>query len=116
VLDRVIRYAPAQAQSMIDRGEIFSAGAMLRTLGGKIYRQFVTGQALRDGVPGFLRASILVAFHFYVWAAFWQLSGAQRTSADDRLCRRLGYVTGAIQRLGRLYDALYRFSRRLLRR
>jgi hypothetical protein len=67
-------------------------------------------------VPGFLRASILVAFHFYVWAAFWQLSGAQRTGADDRLCRRLSYVTGAIHRVARLYDATYRFARRLLRR
>lgn len=116
VLDRVLRYAPAQAQSMIDRGEIFTARAMLGTLASKIYRQFVVGQAFKDGVPGFLRASILVAFHFYVWAAFWQLSGGQRTAADDRLCRRVGLITGAVGRLGRLYDGVYWFTKRLLGR
>jgi glycosyltransferase involved in cell wall biosynthesis len=116
VLDRVIRYAPLQAQSMIDRGEVFTASAMLRTLGSKLYRQFIAGQAFKDGVPGFFRAGILVAFHFYVWAAFWQLSGARRTAADDRLCRRFGYFTGVIHRMGRVYDALHRLSGRLLRR
>jgi hypothetical protein len=35
-----------------------------------------------------MRAGLLVAFHFYVWAAFWQRSGAQRTSSDDVLLRR----------------------------
>ena len=62
VLDRVIRYVPVQAQSMLDRGEVFPARAMLSTLGSKIYRYFIVGQAFRDGVPGFLRASIVVGF------------------------------------------------------
>jgi glycosyltransferase involved in cell wall biosynthesis len=115
VLDRVIRYAPAQAQSMIDRGEVFTARAMLGTLASEIHTQFVRGQAFKDGVPGLLRASILVAFQFYVWAAFWQLSGATRTASDDRLCRRLGLVTEAIRRL-RVYESVHWFTRRLLRR
>jgi len=69
-IERALRYAPAQAQAMVDAGEIFTARAMLRTLGGKAYKQFVQAKPWRDGVPGFLRAGILVAFHFYVWAAF----------------------------------------------
>ena len=59
---------------MVDRGEVFTAARDVRTLGGKAYKQFVVARPWREGVPGFLRAGILVAFHFYVWAAFWQLS------------------------------------------
>jgi (heptosyl)LPS beta-1,4-glucosyltransferase len=116
VLDRVIRYAPVQAQSMIDRGEVFTARAMLSTLASKTYKQFFIGQALKDGVPGFLRASILVAFHFYVWAAFWQLSGGHRTAADDRLLRRLSLATEATRRLVRFFQSVYGFTKRLLGR
>jgi (heptosyl)LPS beta-1,4-glucosyltransferase len=95
VLDRSVRYAPIQAQAMLDAGEQFSGRAMLRALGSTAYRQFFVGQAWRDGVPGFLRAGILVGFKFYVWAAFWQLSGAKRTEADDRDFRRLGVLAEA---------------------
>ena len=88
-IDRVRRYAPAQAQAMIEAGEVFTARRMLLTLGEKLYRHFVLARALRDGVPGLMRAGLLVAFHLYVWAAFWQQSGAGRTPADDRLLRGL---------------------------
>jgi hypothetical protein len=87
-IDRVRRYAPAQAEAMIEAGEVFTARRMARTLAEKLYRHFVVSRALRDGVPGLMRAGLLVAFHFYVWAAFWQRSGAQRTSSDDVLLRR----------------------------
>jgi hypothetical protein len=87
-IDRVRRYAPAQAEAMIAAGEVFTAGRMARTLGEKLYRHFVVSRALRDGVPGLMRGGLLVAFHFYVWAAFWHLSGAERTRADDALLRR----------------------------
>lgn len=97
VLDRIVRYAPLQAQSMIDRGEVFTARAMLASLGSRTYRQLVLGRAWRDGVPGLLRVGILVGFHFYVWAAFWQLSGGRRTPEDDRTVRRLGIVLGALR-------------------
>lgn len=90
VIDRSARYAMLQAQAMIDRGEVFSARAMVSALGTRAYRQLVRGKAWRDGVPGLLRVGILVGFHFYVWAAFWQLSGARRTPGDDRYVRRLG--------------------------
>lgn len=90
VLDRVLRYAPAQAQGMVDEGQVFTARRMITTLGEKIQREFVRGQPWRDGVPGVLRAGIIVSFHFYVWAAFWQLSGRGRSDADDRLIRRIG--------------------------
>ena len=87
-IDRVRRYAPAQAEAMIAAGEVFTARRMARTLAEKLYRHFVVSRALRDGVPGLMRAGLLVGFHFYVWAAFWHLSGAARTPADDRLLRR----------------------------
>ena len=74
---------------MIDAGEVFSARTMLVTLGEKLYRHFVQARALRDGVPGVLRAGVLVAFHFYVWAAFWHQSGGAANAEDDRLLRRV---------------------------
>jgi hypothetical protein len=84
---------------------------MLRTLGGKAYKQFVVAQPWREGVPGFLRAGILVAFHFYVWAAFWQLSGAKRTTDDDELMRRVGHVVETLRMPGRIgRRAVYLFK------
>jgi glycosyltransferase involved in cell wall biosynthesis len=99
-IDRVRRYAPAQAQAMIDAGEVFTARRMLLTLGEKLYRHFVVARALRDGVPGLMRAGLLVAFHLYVWAAFWHQSGAQRAPADDRLLRRLDHALAPLRLLG----------------
>ena len=93
---------------MIDRGHVFTARAMLRTLGGKAYKQFVVAKPWREGVPGFLRAGILVAFHFYVWAAFWQLSGARRTPEDDRLMARIGQGVEVIRFPGRMARRLAR--------
>jgi len=110
-IERALRYAPAEAQSMVDRGEVFSAATMLRTLAGKAYKQFVVARPWQDGVPGFLRAGILVAFHFYVWAAFWQLSGAHRTPADDALMRRLGTVVETVRLPGRVAKRLVRLVR-----
>jgi hypothetical protein len=89
VIDRLVRYAPADAQAMIDEGRTFSAREMLSTLGSKLYKQFIKGNAFQDGVPGFLRAGILVGHHFYVWAAFWQLSGGKRTEEDDRVMNKM---------------------------
>ncbi len=90
VVDRIARYAVPQAQAMIDRGDVFTARAMVMSLATRVYRQLVAGRAWRDGVPGLLRVGILVGFHFYVWAAFWQLSSGKRTPEDDRYVRRLG--------------------------
>lgn len=115
VLERVIRYAPAQAQSMIDQGQCFTAKAMLLTLAEKGFRQFVVGKPWRDGVPGVLRATILVAFHFYVWAAFWQLSGARRTPEDDRLLRRFGFILEVGEPVVKVCLACCRAATRLLR-
>ena len=98
VVDRIARYATLQAQSMIDRGEVFSARAMVESLGSRFVRKFLNGSAWRDGVPGLLRAGILVGFHFYIWVAFWQLSGAKRTPEDDRYVRRLGRALETLRR------------------
>jgi len=97
VVDRIARYATLQAQAMIDRGEVFSARAMVASLGSRAIRKFINGRAWRDGVPGLLRAGILVGFHFYIWAAFWQLSGAKRTPEDDRFVRRLGLALAGLR-------------------
>jgi hypothetical protein len=110
-IERALRYAPAEAQSMIDRGQVFTARAMLKTLGAKAYKQFVVARPWREGVPGFLRAGILVAFHFYVWAAFWQLSGAKRTAEDDRLMKRVGVAVETARFPGRVAKRSLRLAR-----
>jgi glycosyltransferase involved in cell wall biosynthesis len=107
-IDRVRRYAPAQARAMIDAGEVFSARRMLTTLAEKLYRHFVVSRALRDGVPGLMRAALLVAFHLYVWAAFWHQSGARRDTEDDRLLRGLDRALSPVRWIGRLIGAFRR--------
>lgn len=115
-LDRIMRLAPAQARAMVDRGDRFTARAMILDLGRRSYRLFVRGRAWRDGVPGILRAGVLVGFHFYVWAAFWQLSGARRTPADDRLLRRLGRLMEGPRALAAAGEATVRAVTRILKR
>jgi (heptosyl)LPS beta-1,4-glucosyltransferase len=109
-LERAVRYAPAQAQSMIDEGQVFSGGDMVSALWMAFHKQFIQGDPWQDGVPGVLRAGILVGYKFYVWAAFWQLSGAKRTPADDRLMRRIGFLV----RLSNPFLRLLGLFRRLL--
>jgi glycosyltransferase involved in cell wall biosynthesis len=114
-LERAMRYAPAEAQALIDRGETFTAQKMIRRLAQKARRQFVDGRAFDDGVPGVMRAAALVAFDFYVWAAFWQMSGGRRTADDDRYVRRIGsavYLASAALRAAR---APFRAARALRR-
>ena len=101
-LDRVIRYAPAEAQAMIDRGEVFTARRMFATLGGKARKQYIHGEPWLDGVPGFMRASVLVAFHFYVWAFFWELSGSPKTADDDAYVLRLTAPLRALRSTARV--------------
>lgn len=113
VLERSIRYAPAQAQSMIDRGEEFSVRGMVQALSRQVVRHVFKARALRDGMPGLLRASVLVLFHFYVWAAFWQLSGARRTRADDRYLLRVARGLDAIRWTGRALTLPVRVVKRL---
>jgi hypothetical protein len=116
VLERSMRYAPLEAEAMRARGQVFSVRAMLRALSGVAYTQFVRGEALKDGVPGLLRASILLGFHFYNWAAFWQLSGALRTPEDDRVLRRVDTWLQVLRRGLRGGKAMTGLFRRLLRR
>lgn len=116
VLDRVMRYAPEQAQSMLDEGQVFSAKKMLVALIQASYKQFLVGRAWKDGVPGMLRASILVGNKFYVWVAFWQLSGARRTAEDDRLIRRIGVMLEATRKFVRLCQVIHKPINRLFSR
>jgi hypothetical protein len=115
VLDRVVRYAPMQGQSMFDQGQVFSARAMLVAMAQVIDKQFLLGRPWEDGLPGILRAGILTAFKFYVWVAFWQASGAKRTEADDRVVRRWGVAFYFLARVVRLSARIYARFRRLVR-
>ena len=113
ILERVIRYAPAQAQSMLDQGQHFTAKGMFRALAAQIDKEFFRAEAWNDGLPGVLRATILVAYKFYVWTAFWQLSGAQRAAEDDRIVRQMGKTLGFLWRLfGKVLGALRFLTRR----
>ena len=114
-IERVLRYAPAEAQAMIDAGERFTARRMLAVLAGKTHKQLIVGRALHEGVPGLVRTGVLVSFHFYVWAAFWQLSGAKRREADDRFLATLGRFLDAGWRGARIGRGVYRKTRALLR-
>ena len=102
VLDRSIRYAPAQARSMVEAGTEFSAAAMLRALWRETDRKLFGTQAWRDGLPGLIRAGVLISFKFHVWVEFWQQSGGQRTAADDRIVRRLGWILEPLRLAGGL--------------
>ena len=108
-----MRYAPAEAQALLDSGEVFTARKMLLRVLRKARKQYVEGRAFDDGVPGILRATVLVTFHFYVWASFWQLSGAKRTPQDDRFLRRIGRAVDLVFGAGRLVRAPLRAVRRL---
>ena len=92
VLDRSIRYAPPGARAMIEAGTTFSAGAMINALWRETDRKLLTPRAWRDGLPGLVRASVLISFKLHVWIEFWQQSGGQRTAGDDAAVRRLGWI------------------------
>ena len=102
VLDRSIRYAPAQARAMLDAGVDPTAAAMLRALWREVDSKLLEPRAWRDGLPGLLRAGILVGFKFHVWVEAWQQAGGRRTAADDRTVRRLGHALGAVRLTTRL--------------
>ena len=113
ILDRVIRYAPMQAQSMLDEGWRFSAKAMLSALAAQVDKEFFRAEAWKDGLPGVLRATLLVGYKFYVWTALWQSSGAQKTEEDDRLIRRIGAFLNFGRRLWGISLVLSRLLGRL---
>jgi hypothetical protein len=113
VLDRIVRYAPLQGQSMLEQGQSFSAQAMLQAMAQVVDKQFLLARPWEDGIPGILRAGILIAFKFYVWVAFWQAAGAQRTDADDRTVRRWCLLFYWLARLVRFSVKCYRALRGL---
>jgi (heptosyl)LPS beta-1,4-glucosyltransferase len=112
ILDRAARYAPAQAQARLDRGDVFSARAMTRDLSERAYRQFVLARAYEDGVPGLLRAGVLIHYHFCVWLEMWQRSGGGRAAEDDRYVARLGRPVELLDRFARMVNAPRRYARR----
>jgi glycosyltransferase involved in cell wall biosynthesis len=89
---RLVRYPIVQARAMAEEGRVFSANEMLRDLAGRAGRYFVDNRAWEEGVPGLVRAAVLLNYHVFVWVAFWQVSGAPRTTEDDRVVRRLGHA------------------------
>ena len=94
---------------MIDPGEVFTARRMLSSLGRSSAGTSSSPCARRDGVPGILRVGLLVAFHLYVWAAFWHLSGRLPSlDADDALLRRLDLALVPLRLAGRAAAAFRR--------
>ena len=94
VLERSVRYAPIQAQAMLAEGQAFTrrrddAGRS----GTRCAPKLIDGQAWRDGVPGLMRAGVLIGFKFYVWAELWRISGDGRDPDDERVVRRIGAVS-----------------------
>jgi hypothetical protein len=114
IVERIGRYAPADAQAMFDRGARFTARAFLSAMASVVFKQFVRGEAWRDGVPGVLRASLLVAHKFYVWIALWQLSGSKRAAEDDRLIARIGLAVSMLWRVVAVLVRLVGFARRVV--
>jgi glycosyltransferase involved in cell wall biosynthesis len=110
-LERTMRYAPAQAQSMLDQGQVFSARDMFSALAAQTEKEFIRAEAWSDGVPGMLRATLLVMYKFCVWTAFWQLSGAKRTREDDQFVQRIGKIIQAIYFMMRVLGKPYRIVR-----
>lgn len=115
ILDRMIRYAPMQGQSMLDQGQVFSARAMSKAMSRHVRKQVLLAKPWEDGVPGIFRAGLLIAFHFFVWMAFWQASGSPRTDNDDRIVRRWGNVLGTLTGVARPFVKIYSGLRRLIK-
>jgi (heptosyl)LPS beta-1,4-glucosyltransferase len=111
--ERLVRYPPAEARALMERGEAFTAAGMARVLRVQFERHVLEARAWEDGVPGLVRAGVLINHHFYTWVALWQQSGAPRTAVDDALVRRVGVglravgaLMGGAQRLQRARRAL----------
>lgn len=107
-VERIMRYAPAQAASMLEAGEAFSAKRMVQALWKQTDKEFFRAQAWEDGVPGILRATILVMYKFYVWTALWQLAGSEKTAVDDKFVRRWGRALHFVRRVLGLLGRVYR--------
>lgn len=97
--ERLVRYAPAQARAMLEEGREFTASAMLGELWRVARRHVLDARPWSEGMPGIARSVVLVNHHVYVWLAFWQISGAPRTAADDATLRRLGRVLDVANRV-----------------
>lgn len=110
--ERLVRYPMAQAQAMFDAGQRFTAAAMFEELWRVASRHFIGARAWEEGVPGLVRATVLVNHHVYVWIALWQLSGAPRTVEDDRIVARAGLVLGPIGHALRVQRRLRRLRSR----
>ena len=103
-LDRVRRYAPAQAKAMIDAGQVFTARRMLVTLGEKLYRHFVQARALRDGVP----ASCALGFSSPSMSTSGPPSGISRVGNEPRR------TTACFGALDLALEAAHRLARALV--
>lgn len=90
--ERLVRYPTAQAEAMLAEGQVFTAQAMGAALRRQFDKHVLDARAWEEGVPGLVRAGVLINHHFYTWVAFWQLSGARREKGDDRAVARAGRV------------------------
>ena len=97
--ERLVRYPTAQAEAMLEEGRVFTAAAMMDSLGKHARKYVVDSRCWEEGVPGLVRAAVLLSHHVYTWIALWQLTGAPRTDADDAVVRRLGRVVQGLAAL-----------------
>jgi glycosyltransferase involved in cell wall biosynthesis len=114
ILDRFVRYVPAEARKMMAEGRCFSAWGMLIEVAHEADKHFFRGREWQNGVPGFLYASMFVAYRLFVWAAFWQLSSGCRDIADDRTIKQIGAAAQIIRSLASAGGYIYRLQAQAL--
>ena len=114
--DRLVRYAPAEAQAMLDRGDEFSTAAMFAALRSAAHRYFLDAEPWEEGLPGLVRATVLLNHKVYVWISFWQLSGAPSRPADDDAVARVGRLLRAARKARDARRAVHRVTARLVPR
>ena len=112
-IERALRYAPAQAQAMVDAGEVFTARRMAgraRPEGAQAVRRRRAVARRRPGHAPRLDPRRLPLLRLGgVLAAV----GRGRTAADDRFVARVGTALEAARTLGRIARVPHRVVRRL---
>lgn len=103
VLDKILRYAPKDAERLQAKGETFSLGRFLRVGIGGFANRMADGRAYEDGMPGLLTALYWAIYDLTIEAEIWEAEG--RSSKFDP----------SIQHWGRRFARVYRVARAIKR-
>jgi glycosyltransferase involved in cell wall biosynthesis len=109
-LDKIIRYAPQDAENLRARGQRFSLGAMFYNMTGQFVHRMVIGRAYEDGMVGFLTALLFAFYNMLIYAHLWEVEG--REPQHDRPVERWGYCAALPYTVGKI---LARVMRRVVR-